>query len=376
MDYEIVYDNFMNKGCKLITNKEEFFDLKNKCKIPKLNYIASCGHSNSVHYNVFKSRNTGVICPKCIINKNKRCSGKITFSGQSINHYYHDIAITYIVDLIKDNYTYKYTHEGNTFDLLIKPIEELSDLWLQLKIKTTNVICKNSYGFNNDKSGNYKDCILICICNNDKKMWLFDDNDINNITKISIGKYKSKYTENEININNINNTIFNKYNTINLISSSSENTQLPKCVKIEKEYSELRKKFTKYEFTSVYKYLHTDFKLNNKNFQEKVGSIYKNKSSVNFKLTKRDSVSKSTQPYDNCDNDFYWLHFPNKKHFYLIPEFILIDKDENKIKKNLYVNVFPDGTPKINKLNYYLFEYENIDYNRFDSIIQFNHVEQ
>jgi hypothetical protein len=87
-------------------------------------------------------------------------------------------------------------------------------------------------------------------------------------------------------------------------------------------------------------------------------------------------VSKSTQPYDNCDNDFYWLHFPNKKHFYLIPEFILIDKDENKIKKNLYVNVFPDGTPKINKLNYYLFEYENIDYNRFDSIIQFNHVEQ
>jgi hypothetical protein len=53
MDYENVYDTFINKGCNLITNKEEYFELKKMSKIPKLNYIASCGHSNSVHYNVF-----------------------------------------------------------------------------------------------------------------------------------------------------------------------------------------------------------------------------------------------------------------------------------------------------------------------------------
>ena len=185
MDYEKVYDTFTNKGCSLITNKEEYFELKKICKIPKLNYIASCGHIHSVHYNVFKSRNTGVICPKCVINKNKQFSGKITISGQSINHYYHDIAITYIVSLIKNNYTYKYTHEGHTIDLLIKPVEESSDLWLQLKIKTTNGVCKDSYGFNNNNS-NYKECIIICICNNDKKMWLFDVHDINNIQKIKV----------------------------------------------------------------------------------------------------------------------------------------------------------------------------------------------
>ena len=371
MDYENVYDTFMIKGCKLITNKEEYFDLKNICKIPKLNYIASCGHSNSVHYNVFKSRNTGVICPKCVINKNKQFSGKITISGQSINQYCHDIAITYIVDLIKNNYTYKYTHEGNTIDLLIKPIEELSDLWLQLKIKTTSDICKNSYGFNNDKSGNCKDCIIICLCINDKKMWLFDDCDINNITKISIGKYKSKYTENEININNINDTISNKYKTIHLISCEYENTRLSKCVKIEQEYSELRIKYTKYEFTNVCKYLHTDFKLNNKNFQEKVGSMYKHKNGVNFKLAKgySDGLSRTTQPYDIGDNHFYWLHFPNKRHFYLIPENVLLINETKLMKKNLYVTLSADGTPKTNNLNYYLFEYENIDYNRFDSIV-------
>lgn len=368
MDYENVYDTFMNKGCKLITNKEEYFDLKKICKIPKLNYIAACGHNNSVHYNVFKSRNTGVICPNCVINKNKQCSGKMPISGEAINHYYHNISITYIVDLIKHNYTYKYTHEGNMIDLFIKPIEELSDLWLQLKIKTTNGICKDSYGFNNDNTGNYKDCIIICLCINNKKMWLFDDCDINNIKKISIGKYKSKYTEKEINVTNINDTISNKYKTIKLISSEYENTQLTKCVKIEQEYSELRIKYTKYEFTNVCKYLHTDFKLNNKNFQEKIGSKYKHKNGVGFKLTKRDSVSRTTQPYDKGNNDFYWLHFPNKIHFYLIPENILLTA-KGVLIKNLYVTLSADGTPKSNHLNYYLFEYENIDYNRFDSII-------
>jgi hypothetical protein len=371
MDYEKVYDTFTNKGCSLITNKEEYFELKKICKIPKLNYIASCGHIHSVHYNVFKSRNTGVICPKCVINKNKQFSGKITISGQSINHYYHDIAITYIVSLIKNNYTYKYTHEGHTIDLLIKPVEESSDLWLQLKIKTTNGVCKDSYGFNNNNS-NYKECIIICICNNDKKMWLFDVHDINNIQKISIGKNNSKYTEKEINNTNINDKILNKYKTITLISSDSDNIYLPKCIKIEKEYSELRKKYIKYEFNNVCKYSHTDFKLNNNTFQEKVGSMYKN--SVKFKLTKRDGESGTIQPYSKGDNDFYWLHFPNKRHFYLIPENeLLVNENSNLLIKNLYVNVSPDGIPTSKYLNY-LFEYENIDYNRFDAIYSLWHA--
>jgi hypothetical protein len=200
-------------------------------------------------------------------------------------------------------------------------------------------------------------------------MWLFDHDDINKIQKISIGKNNSKYTEKEINITNINDKILNKYKTINLISSDSENINLPKCIKIEKEYSELRKKYTKYEFTNVCKYIHTDFKLDNNNFQEKVGSMYKNKNSVNFKLTKRDNVSRRTQPYNKGDNDFYWLHFPNKRYFYLIPEnVLLLNENSSVLIKNLYVNVSSHGIPTSKYLNY-LFEYENIDYNRLDSII-------
>ena len=47
--------------------------------------------------------------------------------------------------------------------------------------------------------------------------------------------------------------ILNKYKTLSLISAESNNSHLPKCIKIEKEYSELRKKYTKYEFNNVCK---------------------------------------------------------------------------------------------------------------------------
>jgi hypothetical protein len=368
MDYDNVYDTFINKGCKLTINKEEYYNLKKIYKIPKLNYIASCGHNNSVHYNVFKSRNTGVICPKCMINNNKHSCVKKTISGECVNFYYNNLSINYILNIIKSNYTYKYTHEGCMIDLLIKPLIEVSDLWLQVKIKSTNIFHNNTYGFNNDNKNNkYKNYIIICVYVNENKIWLFDDSDITT-TKISIGKYKSKYDVNEVNIENINSILLNKYQTKKLVSIEDMNTVLPKCIKIEIDHAELRKKYVKYEFDIVDKYLHTDFKLNNKNFQEKVGSRYDNKNNVNFKLTKRCSISKSYQPYNKNDNDFYWLHLPNKKQFYLIPEDVILVNEYNVIK-NLCIRISKDGYPFSNHLNYYLFEYENIDYIRFNSIV-------
>ena len=367
MDYENVYDVFINKGCKLITNKEEYYELKKIYKIPKLNYIASCGHDNSVHYNVFKSRNTGVICPKCIINKNKQFSGKITSSGESANIYYNNLSIKYIVNIIKSNYTYKFTHEGCMIDILIKPINEVLDLWLPVKIKSTNIFYNNTYGFNNDNNNNdkYKNYVIICVYINDNKIWLFDDSDITS-KKISIGKYKSKYSENEVNMENINCILLNKYQTKELVTIEDVNNLLSKHIKIELQYSKLREKYVKYEFNNVNKYSHTDFKLNNKNFQEKVGS--NNNNFVNFKLTKRCSISKSYQPYNKNDNDFYWLHLPNETHFFLIPENELIYNND-KLIKYLCIKISDDGCPFSQKYNYYLFEYKNIDYNRFDSIV-------
>jgi hypothetical protein len=58
MLYELVVHGFQSKNCKLLTTEEEYVSLTQTRKIPKLKYVASCGHEHSVHFNVFKSRNT------------------------------------------------------------------------------------------------------------------------------------------------------------------------------------------------------------------------------------------------------------------------------------------------------------------------------
>jgi len=68
--YENIVNEFNKRSCQLLTTKEQHNEIINnskKCNY-KLRYIASCGHNHIVFFNVFKSRNTGVICPAC---KNK-----------------------------------------------------------------------------------------------------------------------------------------------------------------------------------------------------------------------------------------------------------------------------------------------------------------
>ena len=69
--YKKIINEFNTRNCKLLTTKDELDELLNKSKSYnyKLNYIASCGHNNNVFYNVFKNRNTGIVCSNC---KNKK----------------------------------------------------------------------------------------------------------------------------------------------------------------------------------------------------------------------------------------------------------------------------------------------------------------
>jgi hypothetical protein len=65
--YENILNEFNTRNCKLLTTKDELDELLNKSKSYnyKLNYIASCGHNNIVFYNVYKNRNTGIVCSNC-----------------------------------------------------------------------------------------------------------------------------------------------------------------------------------------------------------------------------------------------------------------------------------------------------------------------
>jgi hypothetical protein len=55
-----------------------------------------------------------------------------------------------------------------------------------------------------------------------------------------------------------------------------------------------------------------DFFINNFKVQEKVCQNYGN--SIYANLSKSNGRNKR-QSYDKGDNDFYWLHFPDKKNY-------------------------------------------------------------
>ena len=369
MIYEEICSYFKSKNCYLLTNKEEYILLSKTKKIPKLRYIASCQHENEVHFNVFKSRNTGIICPSCItkLNREKHLGdASKTESGQSIRQLSEEMCIDYFIDIIKTKYICKKTNEGCLCDLIIKPINQINDLWLKIQVKTTLKI----YSFNNSRKCYYKDCLILCFCWEDKKMWFFNGNDMK-LSKISIGHNKSKYYDNEVTKENVCEKLKIYFDNISL--SSYEECNEPLCIngKKELEFKKLRIQNVKCNFVDVSNYLHYDFIINNKKVQEKVGTHCKNSNKIFFSLCKRNGsingVSKF-KPYSVGDNDLYWLHFPNKKIFYLLPENKLV-KDDNTIKRSLNITVDINGNPVNQNMKDYLFTYNYIDYDFFNKLI-------
>lgn len=370
MLYEDVFNYFTSKNCKLLTNEDDYKLLTQTRKIPKLRYIASCNHEHEVHFNVFKSRNTGIICPACHRkNDGIKRSGNAskTELGQSIGHFNEEKCIDYFIDIIKNDYECKKTFEGCLADLSIKPKTQSKDLWLNIQVKS-NAKRLRTYSFTNNS--NYKDCIILCICWEDKRMWIFDGNTMK-LSKISIGYKKSKYEINEITKENVIEKLNTYYNNFHLSTFEESNNPICDLGKKELEFKKLRTKHVKCNFVEAGNYLHHDFIINNKKVQEKVGTKDKTENGVLFTLFKRcgkiNNIKKLI-PYDIGDNDLYWLHFPNKKYFYLLPENKVIN-NEGIIKRNFYIPITKEGKPKNDNLDYYLFDYDNIDYERFESII-------
>ena len=281
MSYESVASSFQSKNCKLLTTEEEYASLMQTRKIPKLKYVASCGHEHSVHFNVFKSRNTGVICPSCTSKKNgemKNIANRVHPTPISINHFNEERCIDYFIDLIKSEYDCKKTFEGCLADLTVKPKNQPNDSWLQIQVKTSAA----RHGFHS--STKYIDCLMKSVV----------------------------------------------------------------C-----------------EFIDVSNYLHHDFMIGDKKVQEKIGTC-KN-IAITFKLAKSNGKPNGVRKfvaYDAGENDLYWLHFPDKKKFYLLPETDVMD-EHGKIRKYIYLSLRNPSE----KWSKYLFEYDNVDYVRFNEIL-------
>jgi hypothetical protein len=366
--FQYVCKTFLDKGCSLSMNEDEFYKLY-KNNRTKLNYTALCGHNNIVCLSNFMSLNQGINCPSCV-NTNTGEKLRQLRSGENKNSSIEQefSCIQYFISIINETFVSNKSFDGCKSDIILKSKTIDKDLWIGIQVKTTcNKTDKDQYYFRLNGT-NYNNCLIICICLQDKKMWLIPYEDVNGQKTIGIAK-TSKYNKYEVTIDNINDKLFNYYSIMNTFSFDILNTPTSYCQKQEQEYRKLRE--TKIHFIEfIYPNMEGtvyDFKIGNFKIQEKGGFICKNNpNSFGFILEKSSGKHKRTS-YEKGDNDFYWLNCKNGK-FYVIPESILIEKGfvsdncdnncDNKCKQHLYVSPTNNNTKWAND---YLFDYDNLD---------------
>ena len=375
--YENIIEEFNKRNCQLITTKEEhvkILETNKKCNY-KLNYIASCGHNHTVFYNVFKSRNTGVVCPSC---KNKKTCENIKIKMDN-----NEISKTCTIEqefkfikefqeLVKHEFNIIKAFDGCNIDLIFKPNNILLDNWVGIQVKTTNTRhLTYSFHINNI----YKNCLILLYCVQDNKIWIIPENTIGEQKKISIGYNKSKYDCYSVNENTIIDRLNELYNITTKFNFDIINTPTniyQQREQIFRKYREDIIDFIKFDYDEMEATVY-DFKINNLKIQEKVYTS-NNENMYRFILCKNKGINNIVQ-YDIGDNDFYWLNCDNKKTFFVIPEKILIDKGliGNSIdKKSMFFKItLKEVLHKLSDwLQPYMFDYENIDKERLLTILQ------
>jgi len=371
--YEDVAKKFFDKGCNITMTKEEFNEVykNNNCKI---NYNAVCGHENIVSYKNFTTLNQGINCPTCV-NKNASIKLKELYSNNNkLSSLEQELkCINYFKELVGDFFTTIKSFDGCKADIAIRKNDITEDLWLGIQVKTTiKKTERNQYYFRLN-SGNYDGCLILCVCEEDKKMWLIPYEEVKGLKTIGVAQ-KSKYNKYEVTKDNLINTLTNYYDMSIKFNFSILDTPTSDSQKQEQKYRKIRE--TKIDFISfknnemegfVY-----DFMIGNQKVQEKVGTItHNNNNACSFSLNKYDCRvnGKCKQKcYEEGDNDLYWLNCKNDK-FYVIPENILISKGfigKDCTKLKLYVSPTNVNTDWCNE---YLFDYNNVDKERLLKLI-------
>ena len=144
-------------------------------------------------------------------------------------------------------------------------------------------ITKRIQYFCDDLDKEYIDCIVIVMYltenNTANKIWAIPYENVANLTKISIGLYKSKYNQYEVTTETIVHNLLTAYNNCKKLKSFEElDTPINIYQQREQEYRKYRELTLKFiQFTdNGMEGLVYDFMIGNKKVQEKVSVFYKN----------------------------------------------------------------------------------------------------
>jgi hypothetical protein len=345
-NYEDLEKLFDARGCKLLTTKEDMKIVNDFiCK-----YVNACCKKEAKIslYNFLKNKQTGIKCLSCICKE--RMNKPNNNIGVSNTVYIEYQGYNYIKELLEKDFNIIKINTYAKADILIKPKNINKDEYIMIQLKTTSKINKNSYNFNINNN-DYKNILIIAICNDDKKMWLVEGSTLKSTTRLYI--HKNNTTFNSITNENIIEKLLLEYNKYMKIQSNYFDNNNDNKYKIrENEMYKLREKILpnlKYEYPDVEGTV-WDLQINGLKIQDKV-SKNKSNSSYSFSISKCKNKNKKTlinnktfnhvnnknMPYELGDNDFYWLWLYNTDYFYVIPERVLFN-NEYIISKNAPIN--------------------------------------
>ena len=339
--YKEIVEKFKAVGCVLHTNEDECNKMSDPFK-SIFRFKSVCGHDNTVTLTNFWYKGTGA--QKCKDCMKQDVSETLVESKNDCNLIEHN-GFLIIKSCIEEEFDIRKTKEGCLADIIIKPKYVEEDAWLMIQLKTTKDICHNLYSFSIHKN-DYKDCVIVCICIKDNKIWVLDNDHVKGKIKLNIGLSDvSSYFKYQVDKTKLCDVLTNKY--IDVDKMYLEYCMIPRniCQQQEQEYRTLREQhisFLDYKYPEIDGRVY-DFTINNYKIQEKVASLSKKnaRNPVHVVTLGRSTGSfvDSHRAYKEGDNDFYWIWKKgHTKTFYIFPEDELlkrgyIQENNNNIEK-------------------------------------------
>jgi hypothetical protein len=367
--YASLVEIIESKGCQLVTTEEEFDKEKVHCK-RWFQIVGKCGHASLIKYDMFKAQGCGVTCKDCAKKSMKDKLKAIVVDNQDIEY----AGFCYVRSCLEKDFNVFKCVEGTMADFLVRPKGTEKDDWLPIQLKVTtkpNEINSGNYYF--AVGAGYVDMCILCICLEDKRMWLFEPGDLrSDQVKVAIGKTRSKYTHCETTKKDVlKRKLMDVYN-MTKFNQASDNLNMPrsKAQQREQEYRRLREQYLpqmSFQYPEREGLTH-DFIVDGKRVQEKVATKRKQRKNSYMAHISR-SKTLGDCLYKVGDADYYWIIIPDTTLFYLIPEAILLEKqiisqDVDVIKNNhrLYFNPLNKSSRTLTHgwLNEYIHDYRDL----------------
>jgi hypothetical protein len=341
LSYEDIGETVAKKQCQLVTTESEFAQLpQHKSSLKKLDVQMTCGHVESITYNLFQRR-THYICKQCIYKHLKQITFNHHLKISNTNITEHT-AFNMVEDILVSNYEVQKTHEGCRVDMAVRPLKSSSDEWWGIELKAINCV-HTQYQFSNIHK--YENFVIVCVSIPDKRMWMFKGDTKRSIT---IGKTSSIYEEYEVTPLTFNTHLESILKSLPAFSLQTLKTPSSKTSIIEHNFRLKRENLFEGDKNIVITYpsidgARYDVIINDLKVQDKCAR-FKNKQNCSTLYVDL----KGKKSYEKGDNDFYWVNCIDNT-VYILPENEIFNekKNDNTIRVRAYLSLL-----KFNKYHY------------------------